>query len=485
MRILQIVFLCILFVFTAFAQTEQTPEKPPEKSLVKSLGDFDFENPAEQMINFRFIDGGTKLWMLGTNSIQVWDIQNKKVISSQRHGIEELSQHTFGPVSPDGSKFFFRRRKRLDYGSYLSAYIFDLQKLKQVKVFDAQPLVNGEWSKDGKTFVSVSRQPEPEKDTNVKKFAVTFWDGETFEQRKTITVPDLDWWYLTPDGGQFFTTSVPTKKWLGAIPYSNGMANVITVWNTKTGQTEKNLSVGSEDFAVLTWKLMPSPSGRYMAMVSKHKSKDEEHKILFWELGGSDAPKYTIKANPRIRDSGIRYSPDEEFFAIDSGKNVQVYESETGQKKGEIPNADLPDHWLAGNQILLKIFAKKMRALSVTSGEVIYENPLIYESYSSSSTDVSGDTVSTETIVTDQTIVVPHPDGKLYLTYSNQFVRLFKVQSGELTETLVRPPFSVVKQKYSIREKRYVADAGWSPDGEIAFVINYEKNVISLWEFND
>ncbi len=482
MSLLRIFLFITLFTCTTFGIVfGQT-----DTSLFTLKGTFDFENPAEEIVTHRLLGDGRKLWMLGENTVQIWDVEKQKVISSRRHEIDELRRYTLDELSPDASKLFYTRRKRIEYGRFESAYVFDLGSLKQMQVFDPSPLISGAWSKNGKIFYTVSNGPKTDKKDDVKNLVVSFWDGETLAPLRTLTIQDLDWWYLSPDGAQFFTTSVPTKKWLGLIP--NEMANkatMITVWNTKTGQVAKNLSVGDEDFGVLTWKLMPSPSGRYMAMVSKHKSKEEEHRILFWELNGSDAPKYSIKADPRLSDSNIRYSPDERFFAVDSGKNIQVYQSETGQKKGEILNTNLPDYWLPGDQLLFTTFAKKMRAFSVASGHLLYENPLIYESYSSSSTDVSGDTTSTETIVTDQTVVVPNPAGKVYLTYSNQYVKLYKADSGELIETVLQPPLTVVKLKRAIREKAYVKKAGWSEDGKMLWVINADETAMSLWDFKN
>jgi WD40 repeat protein len=481
MRILQAFFFIVFLSFSALAQTQG--------SLMTVKGNFDFDNPDEQVITYRFLEGGAKLWMLGKNTVQIWDVRNNKVISSRRHGIEDLSIDTFGGLSPDGSKLFFKRHKYVvDDGIIRSAFVFDLNTLKKLRGFD-EKMRGGEWSKTGRVFVTVAMGIKPDPKKSVKDFAVSFWDGETMEPRKTITVQDLDWWYLSPDGEQFFSTSVPTKKWLFGIPYSNGMANVISVWNTRTGQNEKNLSVGGEDFAVLTWKLMPSPSGRYIAMVSKHKSDEKEHRLLFWDLDGGDAPKYSIKANPQIADSNIRYSPDEQLFAIDSGRNIQIYQAGTGQKKAEVLNTNLPDYWLADNQIILTTFLNKMRAFNVATGSMMYENPLYFDSYersTDSTTDANGNTTyNSETEITDQTLVVPHPDGKIYLTYSNQYVRLYKVQTGELIETIIHPIFTVVKPKKALREKKLVRSAGWTEDGKTLFVINAEGTIMSLWDFKD
>jgi WD40 repeat protein len=486
MRIFRAVLTSMVLAASLYAQAAQD-----DKSLFTFKGRFDFDNPAEKVVSLRFPDDG-KLWMLGAKSIQVWNTNRKEVLLSQRHGIDDLANYSLGEISPDGSKLFYRRRKRIDYGDFISAYIFDLNTLKTVRTFDAPSLMAGYWSNDGRTFITYDQAVKSD-DGKTKYHRVSFWNGDTLEPGKALNIPDLDWSYLNPEGTRFLTTSVPTKKWLGLIP--NEMANkatMISVWNVQTGQKEKDLAIGDEEYGVLTWKLMPSPSGRYMAMIAKHKSDSEEHKILFWELNsGSDSPKYAIKANPKLSDSNIRYSPDEKYFAVDSGKNIQVYRAENGEKRGEIANTNLPDYWLTGDQVLLNIFAKKMRAFSIVTGDQMYENPLIYESYDNSSTDANGQTTSSETIVTDQTIVVPHPFGKIYLTYSNEYVKVFRADTGELLETLVRPPLTLNKSEENAeirRQLKYgkpVRKAGWSDNGRILWVIEGSETAISLWDVRD
>jgi WD40 repeat protein len=493
MKIVSLFFLFLIFSFSVPAQSNQPAQTgQPVNSLIKEIGDFDFENPAEKIIQVRFLDGGAKLWLLGTNTIQVWDIRNKKVISSEKHNIDDLADRLemtqswdkSPSLSPDGQKLFLTRFKAYKEKTWQPACIFDLKTLRYLKVFD-ESVESGKWSKDGGTFVSIKKSVTVKADDSekIEENEVSFWNGDTFAPLSTIKVNALGWNYLTPGGDHFFTTSVPMKKWLFGIPYRTSMASLISVWDPRTGKLEKELSAGGEDFAVLTWKLMPSPSGRYMVMVSKHKSNDEEHRLLFWELDGSDSPKYAIKANPKIADSTISYSPDEKLFAIDAGKNIQIYQAGTGQKKIEIQDTTLPDYWVDNDQIIYSKGLTKMRAFKVATGNLIYENPLIYEAYDDTYTDSNGQSASYGTVVTDFTTVVPCPDGKAFLAHSNQFARLYNTQNGELLETLVRPPLSLIKQKYAIREKRYVADAGWSDNGKMIYVVNYEKSLVTLWDF--
>lgn len=506
MKFLQVLFLLAVVAFSAFAQADG--------SLVKLKGNFDFDNPAEQIIAHRFLDGGARLWLLGASTIQIWDVPNAKVISSQRHGINGLSRYTFGGLSLDGQKLLVLSETTYDQSlvpdpviasqpkipDHLiptdkpdkfirKAAVWDLNSVKRLLLID-KAVYSGYWSKDGRVLVTADFAEFPYPMFPKKKEAsFSFYDNGDLKLLSTINIKDLSWTHLSPDGALFYTASLTDKKSFLGVPYPNGMTRVVSIWNTRTGQNEKDLSVGGEDYATLTWKLMPSPSGRYLAMVSKHKSKDAEHKILFWEMNGSGAPKYTIKASPRIRDSFIRFSPDEKLFALDAGKNIQIYEAGTGQKKAEVLDSSLPDHWLADNQILINTYLGRMRVYNVATGNMLYQNPLYYDSYeniTSTSTDANGNTTTTsETVITDQTVVVPHPDGKVYLTYSDQYVKLFKVQTGELIETIVHPPFTVIKQKRTIREKDYVKKAGCTDDGKMLYVINAEGTLMTLWDLND
>jgi WD40 repeat protein len=479
MRILRTVMLCLFLPAWLFAQTGS-------QFVLKRR--FDFDNPAEKLVTFRLLEDD-KLWLLGTRSVQIWDVGGRSVISNKKHGIDELNEYSLQHVSPDGTRLFYGSRKYGEAGSFVSAFVFDLKALKQIRTFDAKALRTAYWSDDGRTFVSINDGVKTEKD-GPKNFQVSFWDGDTLELRKTIIVPDLDWWHLTPDGTLFYTTSVPTAKWLGILP--NEMADkatTITVWNAAKGQIEKTLSVGDKDYSVLTWKLTPSPSGRYMAVVSKHKSDNEENKILFWELNGSETPKYSIKANPKISDSNIRYSPDERFFAVDVGKDIQIFNAETGEKTGDVQNINLPDNWLPGDDIVFSTLLNKMRAYSVSSGKILFENPLVYESYDNTTTDSDGNTTTTDTVVVDHTVVRPNPNGKVYLTYSNEYLKVFRADTGELIETLVRPPLMLTKgerKEETRRQLRFgkpVGEAGWSDDGRTFWMIEGNRTAITLWDY--
>ena len=96
MRYFKITLLILLVSARSFSQfaTENFQLK----------GKFDFENPSEQIIAYDFFDNNEKLRLIGANMIQIWDVKNRKVLESRKHGIENLSAEHFGGISPDRTK---------------------------------------------------------------------------------------------------------------------------------------------------------------------------------------------------------------------------------------------------------------------------------------------------------------------------------------------------------------------------------------------
>jgi WD40 repeat protein len=509
--LIKFLHICLLFsllTLHSFAQDE-----PP--SPVKLIGKFDFDNPSERIIRHEFLDNNTRLWMLGANTVQLWDVVNKKVISSEPHGIEGLSKETLGGLSPDRQKILVLSSKFNDKSfvpdpvtgapgapvpddvifsgkksglAFRKAAVWDLNARKRLMMFE-KPVYSGGWSKDGNTFFASSYvESSYLLDSHQDEATYDFFDSDGLKLRSSTTVKDVVWTFLTPDGSYFYSASSPEQKGFLGIPWVNGMARVVNIWNTRAGQMEKGLSVGGEEYATLTWKLYPSPSGRNMVMVAKHKTRDADHKLIFWELNGSAAPKYIVKANPRIRDSMVRYSPDEQFFAIDAGKNVQIYNAASGELKSELKDAELPAYWMDDNRLALDIYTKRMGVIDTATGDKRYDLPLLYittqEPNNSYTTDSNGNvTYGTDTVVADYTRVKANPDRLNFLTFSNRLVKIFDVRQGNLLATVLEPSFSVVKQKYGEHNKILVDDAGWSEDGKIVYVVDSDRRAISLWDF--
>ncbi|HEX8734759.1 MAG TPA: hypothetical protein VF721_05500, partial [Pyrinomonadaceae bacterium] len=331
---------------------------------------------------------------------------------------------------------------------------------------------------------------------SVGEVEISVWDAETLEKRTSITVSNLTWRYLSLDGEKLLTTSGPKRNMLG-VNYASEKASTIDVWNTRTGKLEKQLAIGDETFFTRTRKLMVSPDGKTLAFVLKSRKSDADDQMLVWDIyDASAAPKYTLKANPRIGDSAVGYSPDGKLVALDTGKNAQFYEISTGAKKFEIADFEVPDFWFAENKVALFNKDEKILGVEIPSGKTLYEKEVFYRTETRGNgtymTDDKGNMMeNTDTVVVDYTRIVPHPSNRFFIAYSNQSVRVYDALTGDNLRSLVIPPpvttkkiklIKIIPVKYKDFGENLVTRAEWSDDGRMVLILDDKKKSISIWE---
>lgn len=480
-------------------------------------GKFDFDNPAEKILYYELFEGGEKLRLFGERSIQVWDVKNNKVLESRPHEIENLWLAPRSDFSSDKSKFvaleYEAPRPEKDSPKVIiPAKVYDARTGKLLAVLDKanKPVKAALWSENGKTLVTSSDEDFARYHgyrfsetgqilgNTVGDIELSFWDGETLEHRASIITSNLTWRYLTPDGEKLLTTSGPKRDLLG-IDYASEKASAIDVWNARTGKPEKHLAIGDETFFTRTRKLMVSPDGRHLALVLKSRKSDADDRMLIWDIyAAGDAPRHTLKANPKIDDSAVGYSPDGKLVALDSGKNAQFYEISTGAKKFEIANFEVPDFWLADSRVALFNKDEKILGVEIPSGKILYEKEVIYRTETRGTGTYTTDTdgamkENTETYVADYTRIVPHPNSRFFITYSNQSVRVHDAPTGNNLRSLVIPP-PVIKRKvkiigiFKVKIPDYgensVTRAEWSDDGGKILILDAKRKSISIWEMN-
>src|SRR5262249_55129332 len=91
--------------------------------------------------------------------------------------------------------------------------------------------------------------------------------------------------------------------------------------------------------------------------------------------------------------------------------------------------------------------------------------------------------------VDDETKILQHPSGKLLLTYSKQYVKLYDPRTGVVQQTLVEPPVDTSKpvdQKKKPKRSRepLVSNAAWSNDGNTLYIVSADKKSIAFWSMN-
>jgi WD40 repeat protein len=233
-----------------------------------------------------------------------------------------------------------------------------------------------------------------------------------------------------------------------------------------------------------------SPGEKYLAFLARApKSKEIEGRVAVFEIDKT-ASRYELKQKHDVRQVqqppqvGAMFSPGAKYFAVDAGKMIRIYDSASGEKRLETTDIDSPNGWL-NDETFLRHYSGLMKAYDTPTGKLLYEQKQVYDEYEytepSSYSSGGYDPGTTRVAVNDRTHIRVHPAGRMFLTYSNQYVKVFDTRTGELLQELVAPPMDYTKKKPRLSDKTLVSEAGWSYDGRTLYVLGADGRTVSLW----
>lgn len=488
MRLPAIVLLILLCFSTTLGQLKQ---------VVEDKGNFGLHVVDDRIVNHKYLERENQLLLIGYRHVQLLDLTNFKVIETRPINLPSSRDLLSGhgqqdwTISPDGRRMVLvgleEARTKTKNENKLAAFVVDLQTGRRIARLDRPDrILKASWSKNGKTLVTMDAGGASFRTTTLN---VSFWDGETFEYRHSIPLENATWTYLSNDGERFFAASGKGKNLLG-IKYVADADSVMRIWKTGSGELEKTIDVGDARFNPKTREIGITPDEQFLLMVNKHKSNSSEHRLLAWEINGGVKPKYELQPRPKIDDSRLEFSPDGKYFALDVGKNLQIYETETGKLRVELTNVELPSWGWMDNDTLASIDYKQknffeqglqLKAFDANDGRLLFKQRLEYEE-GTSPRSFDAD----ETIVTDTTTLRPHPSKKIFLTTSNQFAKIFDSRTGQLLQIVVEPLIKVdLMGKPRKTHGHTVLSADWSKDGKALYVFSANRQSVSLWRLID
>jgi hypothetical protein len=490
MRFLRTLLVCLLCAPAALAQS---------KPVVENRGNFGLHEVKDAIRWHRLLEGGDRLLLVGYKNLQLIDLANARVVETRPVTLpvgDKTGRYSYEDweLSPDGRRMLVVGHQDAREGLKQLAWVWDLREGKRLAALDKSPfdIRSAVWSKNGSTIVTSDHHIHDITSGVSVKHAFSFWDGETYEYRGGVSLDNVTWWHLSDDGRRFFAAVGKEKSWLG-INYTSDSAGVIGVWDARTGRAEKTISVADANFSPKTREIEVSPDGKLFVFVNKHKTNPAEHRLLACDVDGSVQPKYELKPSPKIDDSRVVFSPGGRYFALDVGRNLQIYEARTGEKKYELQDVELPYAWL-NEEIILDVRAPrmyvreksdKMFAVDVASGGVLYQHKLTFreeEHY----TYVGDDTEK----VIIYTAVVPHPAGGMFLTFDYEYVRIYDARTGGLLQTVISPPAKRDKDGKIVLDKKgqpklshgaAVESANWSRDGRTLYVFSANGQSVALF----
>jgi dipeptidyl aminopeptidase/acylaminoacyl peptidase len=466
------------------------------KPIVEDRGNFGLFDVNDSIRRHKYLEDKNQLLLIGNQHLQLLDLSNFKIIDTRRINLpysdlrSDYHENDW-TISPDGQRMALlglnEGRIKTKSENKQTAFVIDLLTEKRIASLNHPDRIRAaSWSTNGKTLMTMDARHV---DLFTRTLNVSFWDGETFEYRQSITVENVTWIYLSNDGERFFAASGKSKNLLG-IKYVADSDSFVRIWKTRSGELEKTISVADPKFHFKTRQIEISPDEQFLLMVKKHKSVSSEDRLLVWEINGGINPKYELRPQPEIDDARVEISPDGKYFAVDVGKNLQIYETETGKLKVQLTNIDLPSWGWLDNEILANVdfkprnlirAGKVLKAFDATDGHLLYTQRLAYDVLETYDFSYTND--PSPPIILDDTTLRPHPSRRIFLTSSNQFAKIFDSRTGELLQTVVEPPVRVDLMGKPKSTSRYmVSTADWSRDGKALYVLSANHRSVSLWQ---
>lgn len=489
MKLGSCLLLCLLLAPAALPQSA--------KPVLEHKGDFAFGEPFGNVIAHRFVEGEDRLVLVGAKVVRVLDAATGKLSEPRLIVVPDFNEDGPRLVSPDG-------RRLIIFGNYDSGKkeekvkrpptVWDLQTGRQIAALDktTKPVRAALWSRNGKTLATSSDKYAPNF-TDSSSVEVAFWDGATFEYRSSLPSDKVGWWRLTDDGGACLYSTGEVKGFIPLIDTKYvSPSGPVSVWNVAAGRVEQAIPTRGGGVERRVRAIDLSPDGKFLALlVQPPKSRDAERRIAVWEIDAADATRYELKLkyeispSPKIGGNGALFSPGGRYFILDAGKNLQIYDTRTGEKRFELRNFDTPSAWL-NEEIVYEHYSRRMEVFDAATGRELYRTGLIYDASEHTPYDPNSTMPSIPVVeVRDDTRIVAHPGGALFLTHSNQYVKVFAARTGELLQTLVSPPMDYGGKKPRLSDKRLVSHAAWSGDGKTLYIFDADKRSISLWRLRE
>lgn len=472
--------LLLVLILSAVALSQQTK--------FEFVRDYDFAGRVkDSIVAYKYLYQEDEILLIGRRSVRKMDAISGRVLDDRVLDIEEYGEDSPRLISPDN-------RRMIVFGNYSFndsnnkikrvATVWDLETCKPVAVIDTtkKPVQSAQWSYDGRVLATSS---EPSFVINFEKLAVdiSFLDGHTFALKSTLPAEKINWMHLSDDGSKaLYSTVIPSKGFF--LKLGGLRSGPINVFDTEKGVVEETLAPSPNSLLDATQEIGVTPDVRHLVYFAyKDKGgKDEDRRLVIRRLEQPGKPGldltllHEIPPAPKLPGYGLSFSGDGKYLAFDSGKTLKIYDIASGRQAYELAKDDRPDYWMNDNKVLLYNYGKKLDARDITNGNLLYSLQLIYEEFSDSESYWVG----------DHTTIVAHKDGKMFLAYSEQYVRIYDSATGALRQTLIQPPFDFSlpidpKKGPRLSGKRILSKAHWSPDGKGLYVIGPDNGSVTLF----
>lgn len=460
-RFLQVFLIFISCSVVSFAQSS-------DSQIIRLKHRLDISNSNDRVRYASFNSDGKRVLLVNENSTQIWSAETGKLLVTFPEKMPPEYGFRF-EWQPNGSKI-------LQFGSSgkkASAYLWSADNGKLLAVLnEKQGVKYAEWNKNGDRILTVGDLEAYPPGTEV---SISVRD----ENGKIIRAENVDSYSLwlarfTNDGRNIITSD---NKYRRRKP--------VRISNAETGATIKSFDqelreTFFDNYAVFSAE---SPNGEFICgQILDSKG------VVCWKTEGSESPLYYFLDNKQTGDiSFLSFSPDSKSFTIlkPKLKVIEIIDAETCKVKSVLENPNkarlqfsfywspqpyttIGDSWSrTGKFFVASNFEKEANIWEARTGKLIARLPLIFDD------DYDW---FVGTLVSNYETFSFHPSEKILLSVSNQVVRLWKPETGELLQE-IRETSKDKSQRFF---QRFVAR--WSPSGNFLMTAANENKSVLLWE---
>jgi len=284
-----------------------------------------FTNGEDKIIEHKFLENETKVLLIGEKSLQLWSVENAKLLYSVPHDFSQFSPGGFIStyfllgvpkmlvwrpyvVEPHGK--WIITVERLGTNKLRSAVVRDLQTLKQLAVLDL-PNVSID-------YAAYDEQKNEIMTFGIDKLDAAFasWRENDFSRKELVSVKDYKWHQTIRNDQKILVGSGDTKfLWTGY----DKQGDTLTLRDVKTGAIEKEFTAENLKPETSLQKTTVSPDEKFL--ISKRNDR-----IFVWEIDTGGKPKFEI-SNPNPKgDLSLKEIIEGKFIVVKIDGQIRIYD---------------------------------------------------------------------------------------------------------------------------------------------------------------
>lgn len=301
--------------------------------VLEFKGKIGFTNGEDKILEHQFLDNGKKVLIIGEKNLQIWDMENAKLLHAVSHQIPQFAPRGFVstylllgiPKFLDWRSFIVDKdgkwmitSEKVGTNELRSAVVRDLQTLKVIAVLDL-PNVSTEYISfdENKNEILTFGVTE-------KTGAFARWDTEKFTQKEVFSIKEYKWHQKIRGGEKMLVGSGDTKILWTAITKEG---DSLTLRDVKTGAIEK-------EFTAKNLKPDTSFQDTTVSSDEKYLISRRNDRVFVWEIDKGGEPKFEI-SNPNLKgDFSFKQIIDRKFIVVKVDEQLRIYDIEgNGQPK--------------------------------------------------------------------------------------------------------------------------------------------------------